>query len=241
MTESIDELVLRVNCTDGTLYCCREFMLNISKTLKHVQKESEIAINDVEVPFEKEIFSALIKFANVSTKTRYSNPELCSNSEKLKKLLLALDWLGSNPELEKSVKERISMLPIQKSIILDPKLLTTAVTHDSSELFEFIAKNGYIVLAEREMQQDFNATSCSYTIFHDIDDVIEYCVDAYRESYEFISPTARGNDRLMMVHEDEECYYLDGYGISDEDYQYLFEQMREKLEEQGRKLDCGRF
>ena len=238
--ESIDELVLQINCTDGTLYCSREFLLNMSKTLKHLQKESATPINDVDVPFEKNIFGSLIKFANTSGKTPYTNFEFCSQPNNVIKLISALDWLGPNKELEKSVKERVSMLPISKPIVLNRKLLT-AGDHDSSEIFEFIADQGYIVLVERGMVRDFNSTYCNYIIVNDIDEVVEYCLDHYTsEAYQFVPPE-KHDDALIMFYEEGGTYYLDGYGVGEEDYEYLFEQMEERLEAQGLKLNIYPF
>lgn len=225
-SESIDELILRINCTDGVLYCSRELLLKVSKTLQHLQDESPTLVNDVEVPFEKSIFQALIKFVDLNLS--YMDSELSSE-----KLGQALDWLDTKKEIRISVKKRLLSLPTPKPVILDLEVLSEDVTNDFSQLFEFIARHGYMVLVERE-DHDVDL-SCRYTIYHDIEGVVKYCLDNYVDEYLFIPPEQR-KDSLIMFFEDDGHYYYDGYGISDKDYEYLFEQMKANLEQQGRTL-----
>lgn len=230
---SIDELVLRINCTDGILYCCRAFLLNVSKTLQHLQDDCPTPINNVEVPFTKNIFGALIKF------TDYSNPKISSDSEEA--IIPALDWLGPTPEIDKLVKERLS--PPSKPIILDPELWSSGVIKNSALIFESLAKKGYIVLVERQSLRDFDAIFSNYVVFNEIDHVIEYCLNKYTNSYYFVHPTERNGSLIMYCDTDDDgkLYYLDCYGMGEDDYEYIFKQMKETLKERGFKFNHNRF
>ena len=220
--QSIDELVLQINCTDGTLYCIREFLLDISKTFRHLQAECSTPINDVEIPFEKNIFGFLIKFANVAWEIPYPNPILSFNKEKMNKLMLALDWLDTNENIIKLVKERVFLTPISQPIILDQQLLSKNIKHNSSAICKSIAQGDYFVLQERE--RDSNTTYCHYRIFTYLDDIVDYCYDHYIDI-----PREKRENSLIMYSEDyDETYYMDVYGLGEEDYEYLFEQMERR-------------
>ena len=230
-TDSIDELVLRINCTDGTLYCGREFLLTISKTLQHLQDDCSTPINDVEVPFEKNIFGSLVKFAN--SIIAYTNPEISSNPDKL---IQALDWLGVNKEIDKLVKDRLAMLPISKPLIIDSELLSEGITKGNAELFTCIAENGHMVLVDKAYGRDFDAIACNYTVFNNIDNVVQHLLNiCAKNRFPHFNPPKKRNYSLIMWFEGQ-TYYIHGYGISENDYEYLFKHLKAKLKERGLEL-----
>ena len=57
-----------------------------------------------------------------------------------------------------------------------------------------------------------------------LDDIVDYCYDHYID----IPREKRENSLIMYYEDDDETYYMDGYGLGEEDYEYLIEQMERR-------------
>ena len=103
---TLDELVIRLQCTDGTLFVDRQWLLHVSQTFTDLQEFSKgELINDVEVKFERRAIELLLRFTNPSfvplPAEEYSNHQ--------DQILLALDWLGPIGDTETIVKESMGV------------------------------------------------------------------------------------------------------------------------------------
>ena len=103
---TLDELVLRLRCTDGILYATREPLMIVSHTLNDLQADVPGYLNDVDVPFDRKTMRILIRAINPML-----IPEEVSERQK-DKVLIALDWLGpiEETDAETIVREHLGIV-----------------------------------------------------------------------------------------------------------------------------------
>ena len=150
---TLDELVIRLDCLDGTLFVDRQWLMHISQTFKDLQdfQNSSVnngsLINDVQVNFDRRVLQMLIKL----THPTFIPPPQEEYSAYRDQILLALDWLGPIDETESIVREAMGLLkePNQFVCVLSACNRVTpgyVGTVDEDKLVEFVTKfNGGLV------------------------------------------------------------------------------------------------
>lgn len=238
MADSIDELVIRLNCTDGMLYADRKQVLQISKTFLHLQKDSLELINDVDVPFDKEIVKISLELANPLMK-----PTKIETDHS--KILLFLDWLGPANGVDDVVKTYLS--PLHKPIILTSDILQIGKSETMDSIFTLIANAGHKVLIRQVACTD--GVVYEYTIFQNMNQVVDYCFEYYLrehydrhhnpDNYKFPSQkfAFRSEKGCLLISNENLSDSITGYGISKEEHKLLEKTLKKLLYEQDKELD----
>lgn len=157
------------------------------------------------------------------------------------KLLQFFDWYDPIKDVDESIKIRLGMT--QKPILMTQNSTKLKTQHKLNELFEPLVQAGFKIVVNRTSGQDFDSVSVSYTLFKDISDIVEQCLEYYEDGYDLIDPTDH-TDELIMVkleYERSDFEYIDIFGISKDEYQFIHETLQEELKEQGKALRCYRF
>lgn len=255
--ETIDELVVRLVCTDGVLYVSRPLLLKVSGMFKSLTDDSSsfvsdgplAPVNDVNVPFDKSTFQTVLQLISpLESKSVWWTAVIKEQKSRLE-IKTALAWLAPTPGAETRVKQRLGqkMKPIQ----VDADLFKFDQTRPVGHVFESIAKNGWKILVQRTFVRDFDAISCSYTVYDNMDELESACLTLYLDGREEVLPDDHDykfkfvhpehhHDELMMFYEADRSHYVDGYGISDEEYLHLYEYLKSELEELGGSISTPR-
>ena len=105
-SDTLDGLVLRMNCTDGVLFVCRPYVYQISITIREFQKDHKTdIINDVVVPFTRKIVKMFLYAANPMT--NYPTSDISDNKDEI---ISCMKWFGpnENDDIETIVLECIN-------------------------------------------------------------------------------------------------------------------------------------
>ena len=149
--------------------------------------------------------------------------------------------MDSDDNLTERVEDAMNKAKIRRAP--DDPDIKLNTEYDVSTLIKKLIKNSNTkIIVTRSMVRDFDGVSCTFVMFDNMDDIYSYLIDAIRDGYE-LNPTKNFSDGDMITcYEDSDliadtlAVYLDGYGITAQEYNALLKKLQVYYKSKGKKL-----
>ena len=231
IANTIDELYIKIICNDGTFFATRKYLLDISKTVKNLEKSNDNVVKDISIPYSKNVLETVLNLSNPFIKQCKLNPELKND------ILLALDWLDCPNGIDNLVKQRLSVIPGKFNVNINLSCFELDKKHDIRELVKIISDQGFKILTmEHKYTEDGdNDHDIKYRIFKNMDGVKEYCEKQTSGKYfsenAWTKPEKFVKDSVIAYYEDY-CFSnsLNGFGISHDEHKKLYDSLMDNEE-----------